>query len=239
MEFKWHQTMDQVSWLGLGLYFHSTMLVTISWPCFMLLRHHCFHSQSLLWPPVLVLSHPELATFSPCWTHSLVLTRFPWNCRVNGVCCLDPTPLQITTIWALHSVYNDKVCEISEVFYSLKDHLIASTHCSGVPISPGGSSRTVCAVPNCWIVSWATPCWNCDCQIWLRGDWRLIWKSPNLCLANWCRRCPPRCYVISQQILMQRWQWEFYVFCTIYCLYAPVYVGILFLDNACLIFLQH
>jgi hypothetical protein len=31
-------------------------------------------------------------------THSLVLTWFPWNCRVNGVCCLDPTPLQIMTL---------------------------------------------------------------------------------------------------------------------------------------------
>ncbi len=35
---------------------------------------------------------------------------------------------------------------------------------------------------------------------------------------------------------MQHWQWVFSVFCTIYCLYAPLYVGIPFLDNACLIF---
>ncbi len=115
MEFELHRTMDQVSWLDLGLYFYNTMLVTTSWSCFMLLGHHWFHSQSLLWPPVLVPSHPGPATFSPCWTHSLVLTWFPWNCHVNGICCLDPTPLQITTLWALHSVYNDKVCEINEV----------------------------------------------------------------------------------------------------------------------------
>ncbi len=59
---------------------------------------HWFNSQSLLWPLVLVPSHPGPATFSPCWTYSLVLTWFPWNCRVNGVCCLDPTPSQITTL---------------------------------------------------------------------------------------------------------------------------------------------
>ncbi len=107
--------MDQVSWLDLGLYFLSAMLVTTSWSWFMLLGHHWFHSKSLLWPPVLVPSHPVPATFSPCWTFSLVLTWFPWNCCINGICCLDPMPSQITTLWALHSVYNDKVCEISKV----------------------------------------------------------------------------------------------------------------------------
>ncbi len=115
MEFELHRTMDQVLWLNLGLYFRSAMLVTTSWSCFMLLVRHWFHSQSLLWPPVLVPSHPGPATFSPCSTHSLVLTWFPWNCHLNGVCCLDPTLLQIMTLWALHSVYNDKVSEISEV----------------------------------------------------------------------------------------------------------------------------
>ncbi len=115
MEFKLHSTMDQVSWLDLGSYFHSAMLVTTSWSCFMLLGHHWFHSKSLLWLPVPAPSYSGLATFSTCWTHSLFLTWFPWNCRINGICCLDPTPLQITTLWALHSVYNDKVCEISEV----------------------------------------------------------------------------------------------------------------------------
>ncbi len=115
MEFELHRTMDLVLWLDLGLYFHSAMLVTTSWSCFLLLGHHWFHSQSLLWPLVLVPSHPKLATFSPCWTQSLVLTWFPWKCRINGVCCLDPTPLQIMTLWALHSMDNDKVCEISEV----------------------------------------------------------------------------------------------------------------------------
>ncbi len=115
MEFELHRTMDQVSWLDLGSYFHSAMLMTTSWSCFMLLGHHWNHSQSLLWPPVLVPSHPRPATFSPCWTHSLVLTWFPRNCRIKGICCLDPTPSQITTLWALHSVYNDKVSEISEV----------------------------------------------------------------------------------------------------------------------------
>ncbi len=107
--------MDQVSWLGLGLHFHSAVLVTTSWSCFMPLGCHWFNSQSLLWLPVLVPSHPGPATFSPCWTHPLVLTWFPWNCRINGVCCFDPTPLQITTLCALHSVYNDKVSEIGEV----------------------------------------------------------------------------------------------------------------------------
>ncbi len=115
MEFELHRTVDQVSWLDLGLYFHSAMLVTTSWSCFKLLGHHEFHSKSLLWPLVLVPSHPGPATFSPCWTHSLVLTWFHWNGRINGICCLDPMPLQITTLWALHSKYNDKVCEISEV----------------------------------------------------------------------------------------------------------------------------
>ncbi len=118
MPYVWrsnYRTMDQVSWLDLGSNFHSAMLVTTSWSCFMLLGHHWFHSQSLLWPPVLVPSHPGPARFSPCWTHSLVLPWFPWNCCINGICCLDPTPLQIMTLWALHFVYNDKVCEISEV----------------------------------------------------------------------------------------------------------------------------
>ncbi len=115
MEFELHRIMDQVLWLGLSSYFHSAMLVTTSWSCFMLLGHHWFHSKSLFWPPVLVPSHPGLAKFSPCWMHSLVLTWFPWNCRINGICCLYPTPSQITTLWALHSVYNHKVCEISEV----------------------------------------------------------------------------------------------------------------------------
>ncbi len=115
MEFKLHRTMDQVLWLDLGSNFHSAMLVTTSWSSFMLLGCHWFHSKSLLWPLVLVSSHPGPATFSTCWTHSLVLTWFPWNCRINGICCLDPTPSQITTLWALYSVYNDKICVISEV----------------------------------------------------------------------------------------------------------------------------
>ncbi len=91
------------------------MLVTTSWSCFMPLGHHWFNSQSLLWMPVLVQSHPGPATFSLCWTHSLVLTWFPWNCRVNGICCLDPSPSQITTLCMLHYLYNDKVSEIGEV----------------------------------------------------------------------------------------------------------------------------
>ncbi len=122
---------------------------------------------------------------------------------------------------------------------SLIDCLIASTHHLGVPISPGGSNRTICVGPNCWIISWTIPCWNCDCRIWLRGNRRLIWKSPKVHLAIWCRHHSPHWNVISQQILMQCWQGNFSVFCTICCLYAPVYVDIPFLDNACLIFLQH
>ncbi len=123
MEFELYRTMDEVLWLDLGLYFHSAMLVTTSWSYFMPLGHHWFHSQSLLWPPVLVPSHPGPATFSTCWTHSLVLTWFPWNCRVNGVCCLDPTPSQITTLCMLHSVYNDKISKIVEVL-KLLDRLL-------------------------------------------------------------------------------------------------------------------
>ncbi len=115
MEFELHRTMDEVLWLDLGLYFHSATLVTTSWSCFMLLGCHWFHSQSQRWPLVLVASHPGPATFSPCWTHSLVLTLLPWNCRVNVICCLDPMPSQITTLWALHSMYNVKISEISEV----------------------------------------------------------------------------------------------------------------------------
>ncbi len=115
MEFQLLGTMDQVLQLDLGSYFHSAMLVTTSWSCFVPLGCHWFHSQSLLWLPVLVPSHPGPTTFCPCWTHSLVLTWFPWNCRINGVCCLDLMPLHITTLCTLHSMYNDKVSEIGEV----------------------------------------------------------------------------------------------------------------------------
>ncbi len=97
---------------------------------------------------------------------------------------------------------------------SLIDCLIASTCRSGELISPGGSNRTICVGPICWIISWTTPCWNCDCRIWLTGNWRLIWKSTNVRLAIWCRCRSPRCNVISQQILLQHWQWEF--FCILY-----------------------
>ncbi len=37
------------------------------------------------------------------------------HCCVNGICCLDPTHLQITALCMLHSMYNDKVSEIGEV----------------------------------------------------------------------------------------------------------------------------
>ena len=107
--------MDQVMWLAIGLYFHSAILVTTSWSCFMPLGPHWFHSKFLFWPPVLVPSHPGLASFCSCWTHSLVLTWLIWNCHVEGICYLYPTPLQITTMWALHFMYNDKVSEIGDV----------------------------------------------------------------------------------------------------------------------------
>ncbi len=123
MEFELFSTMDQVSWLDLGLYFYSATLVTTSWSFFVPLGCHWIHSQSLLQPPVLEPSHPGPATFFSCWTHSLVLIWFPWNCRVNGVCCLDPMPLQNTTLCKLHSVYNDKVSEIGEVL-KLLDRLL-------------------------------------------------------------------------------------------------------------------
>ncbi len=170
MEFKLHRNMDQVMWLDLVLYFHSAMLVTTSWSCSMLLGCHWFHFQSQLWPLVLVPSHPGLATFISCRTHSLVLTWFSWNCCINGVSCLDPMPSQTTTLWALHSMYNDKVSEISEVPKLLHRLLDASTCHSGEPISPSGSSRTICEGLNCWIISCTIPCWNCDRWIWLRGN---------------------------------------------------------------------
>ncbi len=94
------------------------------------------------------------------------------------------------------------------------DHLIASTHRLGVPISPGDSNRTISVGPNYWIISWTIPWWNYDPRIWLRGNWRLIWKSTNVCLAIWCRRCSPCCNVISQQNLMQCWQGE--IFCILH-----------------------
>ncbi len=121
MKFELLRTMDQVLWLDLGLYFHSVMLVTTSCSCFVPHGRHWYHFQSLLWPLVLVPSHPGPATFCPCWTHSLVLTWFPWSCHVNGVFCLDPTPLQIMTLCALHSMYNDKV---SEKVHKLLDRLL-------------------------------------------------------------------------------------------------------------------
>ncbi len=93
---------------------------------------------------------------------------------------------------------------------SLIDRLIASTRHSGKPISPGRINRTICVGPNCWMISWIVLFWNCDHRIWLIGNWRLIWKSPNVCLAIWCHRCSPRCNVISQQIFLQRWECEFF-----------------------------
>ncbi len=94
---------------------------------------------------------------------------------------------------------------------SLIDRLIASTRRLGIPISPGGSNRTICVGPHFWIISWTIPCWNCDCQLWLlRGNWRLIWKSPNNRLAIWCRHHSSHWNVISQQILLQRWQGGFF-----------------------------
>ncbi len=88
--------------------------------------------------------------------------------------------------------------------------LIASTHRLGVPFYPGGSNRTICVGLNCWIISWTISCWNCDCGIWLGGNWRLIWKSPNVCCAIWGRCCSPCCHVISWEILMQHWHQYFF-----------------------------
>ncbi len=190
MDFKLLRTMDQVSWLGLGLYFHSVMLVTTSWSCFMPLGRHWFHSQSLLWPPVLAPSHPGPATFSPCWTHSLVshdsleftalMAYFVWIQQPRRLRhCARCTPW-CTMIKSVKQVR----CQSS-----LIDRLITSTRRSGVLISPSGSNRMICVGPNCWIISWTISYWNCGRQIWLIGNWRLIWKSPNVCLAIWCRCC--------------------------------------------------
>jgi hypothetical protein len=60
------------------------------------------------------------------------------------------------------------------------------------------------------MISWIIAFWNCDCWIWLIGDWRLIWKSPNVHLAIWLCCCSPHCNVIPQQVLLQRWLWEFF-----------------------------
>jgi hypothetical protein len=122
----------------------------------------------------------------------------PLDCRVNGVWCLDPTPLQVLTLCGLHSVYNDKASEIGEVPKLVDRLLDASTHRLGVPISPGSSNRTICVGPNCCIISWTISCLNCDYRIWLGGNWRLIWKSLNVCLAIWCCCCPPCCNMISR-----------------------------------------
>ncbi len=92
---------------------------------------------------------------------------------------------------------------------SLIDHLIANTHRLGVPISPGSSNMMICVRPNYWIISWMTCCKNCYHGIWVGGDWRLIWKSPNVFHAIWSCRCSPCCTIILQQILTQHWQWQF------------------------------
>jgi hypothetical protein len=206
MKFQLLMTMGQVSQLDQGLYFHTALLVTTSWSCFVPLGHDWFHSQSLLWPPVLVPSHPGPATFCPCWTHSLVLTWFPWNWCINGICCLDPTPLQITILYVLHSMYNDKVSEIGEVPKLLNRLLDCQYMLLGWTDLHWRFKQESCVGPNHWIISWTIPCWNCDCQIWLGGNWRLIWKSPKVCLAIWCHCCSLCCNVISPRILMQCWQ---------------------------------
>ncbi len=107
---------------------------------------------------------------------------------------------------------------------SLIDRLIASTRRSGVPISLGSSNRTICVGTNCWMISWTIPCWNCDCWIWLRGNWRLIWKSPNIRLAIWCRRRSPHWNVISQKVLMQRWQGDFFLYSAQYIACMPLFM---------------
>ncbi len=190
MEFELHRTMDQALWLDLGSYFLSAMLVTTSWSCFMLLGNNWFHSQYLLWLPVLVPSHPGPATFSPCWTHSLVLTWFPWNCRVNGVCCLDPMPLQITTLWALHSMYNDKVSGISEVL-KLFDRLLDCQYTllgqTNLPWQFKQDNLCRAKLLNNFLGDSLLKLWLSK---WLRGNWRLKWKSPNVCLAIWLSLLP-------------------------------------------------
>jgi hypothetical protein len=113
----------------------------------------------------------------PGWLHSvhaehtkLILTWFPWNCRVNGVCCLDPMPLQITTMCALHFVYNDKVSEISEV-PKLLDRLF---DCQYTPLGctdlPWRFKQDNLCRAELLDDFWTIPCWNCDCQIWLGGN---------------------------------------------------------------------
>ncbi len=164
-------------WLDLGLYFHSAMLVTTSWSCFLLLGHHWFYSQSLLWLPVLVPSYPGPTLFSPYWTHSLVLTWFPWNCRVNGVVAFYPTPSQITPLCALHSMYNDKVSKIGEVPKLLNRLLDCPYMLLGRTNIPRQFDRMIRVGLNCWIISWEISCWNCDCWIWLGGNWRLLYIS--------------------------------------------------------------
>ncbi len=109
-------------------------------------------------------------------------------------------------------------------FSSSIDCLIATTCRLGVPISPSSSNRMIYVGPNCWIISWTISCWNCDCWIWLRGNWRLMWKSPNILLAIWCRRCSPHWNVISQQILMQRWHGKFFLYSAQYIACMPPFM---------------
>ena len=122
---------------------------------------------------------------------------------------------------------------------SLIDGLIASTHRSGKPISPGGSNRTICAGPNCWMISWIIPCWNCDCWIWLIGDWSWYESRLMFILPFGAAVAPLAVMWYLSKFYCSADSGSFSVLCTIYCLYAPVYVGTMFLDNACLIFLQH
>jgi hypothetical protein len=59
---------------------------------------------------------PSRAGFIPSMSNTLISPHMiPWNGHVNGLCCLDPMPLQIMTLCMVHSVYNDKVSEIGEV----------------------------------------------------------------------------------------------------------------------------
>ncbi len=108
---------------------------------------------------------------------------------------------------------------------SLIDCLIVSARCSGLPISPGGSNRMICVGLNCWIISWTIPCWNCDCWIWLGGNWRLI---------IWCRCCSPCCNVISWPNLMQCWQWEFFCILHNILLVCP-HLCVFFVPGQCLL----
>ncbi len=133
-------------------------------------EHHWVHSQSLLWPQVLVPSHSGQASFLLCQTHSLVLTWFPWNGRINGICCLDPSPSQITKLCASHSVNNDKVSEIGEV----PKLLDRSLDCQYMPLGHTNLPQRLEQDNLCRAELLNNFCDNFLLKLW---SWDMVWRQ--------------------------------------------------------------